>query len=293
MTVLYDLDSALYQSVYKVTSDENYIKHPNTGRIRDWINNERSRDWMETEIVNLSFNRLTQINGNIFSEIEETGIEIDEILYFITYARNPIRKKLASGYKIKRKSNKWVGKLRRKLIELDFALYSDEWEADDLIHDKAMEIGDPHFIVLSTDKDLLQIPGLHFNYYRPRLLDENGDPLTDENGYRLPSPCKGLEVVTHKEAEYKVYYQCLTGDASDDIRGLFGVGAKKAAAMLEGAEDLREAAIRAFGDHYEWMVSKKGIDVAKENFDYLEPIKYFEKTYFLIKLGTDRELPEI
>lgn len=65
-------------------------------------------------------------------------------------------------------------------------------------------------IIVSIDKDLLQIPGRHFN------------PDKDEK-----------RMVSTEEGDRAFYIQCLTGDATDNYPGIKGVGPVKAAAILD------------------------------------------------------------
>jgi len=88
-------------------------------------------------------------------------------------------------------------------------------EADDDIGIRAMSLG-KDCIIASIDKDLLQIPGTHYNWVKDRFTSM--------------SPAGGL---------HKFYMQILTGDATDNITpavGLScpGVGEKKASRYLEG-----------------------------------------------------------
>ena len=66
-------------------------------------------------------------------------------------------------------------------------------------------------ILVSTDKDLLQIPGLHYNPNKP-----------DE----------GITEVTEEDGEYNHLFQTLTGDLVDGYSGCPGVGPKTALRIL-------------------------------------------------------------
>ncbi len=77
-------------------------------------------------------------------------------------------------------------------------------------------------VICTIDKDLQQIPGRHYNW----------DKST-------------ISVVSESEGLYRFYYQLLVGDSGDNItvsEGLSckGIGAKKAAMMLEGCETEEE-----------------------------------------------------
>ena len=68
-------------------------------------------------------------------------------------------------------------------------------------------------MVASIDKDMLQIPCRHFNFNRREWKE-----VSEFDGMLL------------------FYTQILTGDAADNIIGLFRVGAVKAAKMLAGCK---------------------------------------------------------
>ena len=86
-------------------------------------------------------------------------------------------------------------------------------EADDLVciwAYEAMEDGEP-YVMAHIDKDLDQIPGLHYNFDSQKLYD-----ITAEEGHK------------------KLMLQALTGDRTDNIPGIKGIGPKKAEKILEG-----------------------------------------------------------
>jgi len=246
MIVLFDYDSMIYKSSYRIVS---------FSEIREFIVSKVSRDIIEEEIVNRSIDRMQNMEQKIFEEIEQTGVSIDSVEYYITTAKNSIRKQICKRYKANRKSNKWVKKIKEKIIS-DYTnlFYSDEWEADDLIADRAKEQGE--FIICSLDKDLQQIEGIHYNYYKDRETNE----------------AKGLSIVGKFESIYTLYFQMLAGDSGDNIVGIKSIGKEKAKKLLDGCKteySLKNRVCRAYLHHYK--------DRAKE-----ELIKHFR----LLKLGT-------
>lgn len=86
-----------------------------------------------------------------------------------------------------------------------------EYEADDLLAMAATE--EPNSVICSVDKDLLQVPGHHFNFIK--------------NEY---------QVVTEVEAHRNLYSQLLTGDTSDGIPGIHGIGPVGAKKLLKNHE---------------------------------------------------------
>ena len=81
-------------------------------------------------------------------------------------------------------------------------------------------------VVCSIDKDLLQVPGLHYNFVKDEWIETN-----KRDGIR------------------RFYTQMLVGDTSDNIRGCRGIGPVKAEKALEGCDtevDLFDAVFRTY-----------------------------------------------
>lgn len=118
-----------------------------------------------------------------------------------------------------------LGHVRQYAIQKFGAIVSDGEEADDLIAIEATRNGH-ETIVASIDKDMLQIPCKHFNFGRNEWYD------VDE--------WSGLKFF---------YKQILTGDAADNIIGLYKVGPVRAEKMLDGAnteQDMWQRCIAAY-----------------------------------------------
>lgn len=107
-------------------------------------------------------------------------------------------------------------RLRKHLREWHGAEVVDGIEADDAIGIAASTSKNER-IVVSIDKDLLQIPGRHYNWVR----DEHRN-------------------VSRKEGTIRLYSQILTGDPTDNVPGIRGIGPKTAQRVLAGSGDLRE-----------------------------------------------------
>jgi len=95
----------------------------------------------------------------------------------------------------------------------EFSIQSDGGEADDYCGIAAdLAIGDnKRYIVCHIDKDLDCIPGWHYNFRKDTLYY-----VEPEDGYRF------------------LMMQILTGDATDNIQGLRGVGPKTAEKLING-----------------------------------------------------------
>ena len=113
------------------------------------------------------------------------------------------------------------------------ATVSDGQEADDDIAIRATELGDESIIV-SIDKDFMQVPGWHYNFVK-----KVKKYVTPEDGLRF------------------FYKQILTGDSADNIKGMHRVGDVKATKMLADAKTEQEL--------YACCVEAMGVDRVLEN----------------------------
>lgn len=121
-------------------------------------------------------------------------------------------------YKGNRKSEKpeHLPAIRQHMIDNWNAVVSEGEEADDLIGIAATDLY-PDCVVVSIDKDMLQLPGTHFN----------------------PVTLRWKEVDVFDGLKF-FYQQILTGDRADNIVGLYGIGPKKSEKLLEGCETERD-----------------------------------------------------
>lgn len=123
--------------------------------------------------------------------------------------------------------------IRKHLIDNWSAIVSVGEEADDLIGIWSTSYGSGS-IVISIDKDMLQLPCTHYN--------------PNKKEFKTVSETEGLRFF---------YTQILTGDRADNIVGLFGIGPAKAATLLgeyTEEQDLYEACLRAYGGDEERVV---------------------------------------
>lgn len=232
MILLVDLDSLLYSSVYRIVSFR---------QMRESIEKfgkESSKQWLKEEVYNEGINRcenqLLQIQKQIASMMinEVTGIEL-----FITTCTNSFRKEISKEYKINRKRNDYVWMLRSH-YQMNGALFSDTMEADDLIAIRAKELGMDNCVIVSIDKDLKQLGGYYWSYYKQKSKDHYGSYILNEFGnHETEYKQKSIDYITKDEADYLFWHQVLTGDAGDNIKGLYGIGAVKANKILENSKN--------------------------------------------------------
>ena len=77
----------------------------------------------------------------------------------------------------------------------------------------------PESIIAHLDKDINLIPGKHYNWELTRL----GKVVREARHY----------TITDEEALRNFYTQLLTGDVTDNIKGVPGIGPKKAEKLLQ------------------------------------------------------------
>jgi 5'-3' exonuclease len=117
--------------------------------------------------------------------------------------------------------------LRDYLVKAWGATISDGQEADDEIAIRATELGS-ECIIVSIDKDFMQVPGWHYNF-----IKREKKFVTEEEGLRF------------------FYKQILTGDNADNIKGIKGVGPVRAEKMLKDAStpyQLYRCCVEAMGE---------------------------------------------
>lgn len=191
-TLLYDADELLFV-VCKACEEEVEFD----GEISMWSNFETVKRMLADRIQDAM--RLTDCSKAhlAFSDAE------------VNY-----RHRVLPSYKQHRKSTGkplgyWKGKewLESTYVTLEYP----ELEADDVMGIHA----DDYEVIVSSDKDLLTVPGVHWSPYKHR---RNGS-----------AP---VLVVTSEEADWNFLFQTLTGDPVDGFKGCPKVGKIKAARLL-------------------------------------------------------------
>jgi 5'-3' exonuclease len=123
---------------------------------------------------------------------------------------------------------------RQHLIDKWGAVEATGMEADDLCGIYQTE----NTIICGIDKDLLQIPGKHYQWPIVR-----GGKCVREGRFINVSPIEGLRAF---------YTQLLVGDTSDNIIGISGIGPKKAEKWLETCEteeEMKEVVSSLYNDN--------------------------------------------
>jgi 5'-3' exonuclease len=159
----------------------------------------------------------------------------------------------------------------------DFSIQSDGGEADDycgIAADLALQ-DNKRYIVCHIDKDLDCIPGWHYNFRKDTLYY-----VEPEDGYRF------------------LMMQILTGDATDNIQGLRGVGPKTAEKLINGVPNnlLWSRVIDIWkekcGDNWEpFFLKCANCIYIRESDDDLKPLTFEELKERLSWKTTDTGLP--
>lgn len=144
------------------------------------------------------------------------------------------RHDLSPTYKAHRKKRDkpaWLSEVRAFLGERFESVTQPNIEADDSLGIYQTCVDDDATVIVTVDKDLLQIPG------------------------RMYNPVKDTHHITTPEEGYQLFLtQWLTGDSVDGYPGLKGVGPKKAAAFLEdNPEDTEQLIVELYEEKgYDW-----------------------------------------
>ena len=260
MIALIDADSLLYLATYKL-DDAEFIESKGLSHLEG--------DDLHASLAEFGADRLEVMIQDILSDIasDENNIEISGVELYVTNCKNSIRKKVSAEYKSNRKPNPIVNHLRAMYIFKSDAICHDEYEADDLIADRAKELGEYNCIVVTMDKDLNQIGGFIYNYYRkPSLKDEEGNVIEEY-------PRKGLMYFGKFEAAKFLAKQMLVGDSGDVVKGLPKYGEKKAEKVLDGIKTIFGLK-RAIISEYKNVYGEQYIEPLQLNFRLLYLGKY-------------------
>jgi 5'-3' exonuclease len=174
--------------------------------------------------------------------------EATEYRLFLT-GKNNFRYSIYPEYKAHRPKEKpfWLEKCREYLKANFNAEVIDGQEADDALGIAQTE----NTIICSIDKDLLMIPGQHYNFVKDEFIT-----VTQDSGMR------------------HFYMQCLTGDRSDNIKGIEGIGPKKAEKILYGCvteQELFNAVREAYSNDEEFLMNGRVLWIRrKDNEDWKE-----------------------
>lgn len=233
--IVYKIGFACQQAQYLVT--EGVEQEPgviNTELLGEWttktemgadleqlersLDEENIRLWERIEVAPEAhaFHSLNVHIETICDRIcEKFGIDRYNLEVYLTGPGN-YREQVATikPYKGNRKAPKPVlyEKLREFMVDRWDGKVIEGQEADDEVAIRQTDCArdGEESIIVTIDKDLLQVPGWHFN------------------------PDKGFMQINETQGLRRFFKQVLTGDTADNIPGCFRVGAKKAEELLKG-----------------------------------------------------------
>lgn len=200
----------------------------------------RSAASAENEDLEIAIHRSQELLDNILQKVEATSYRA-----FLTGTNN-FRKEVYPEYKANRTAPKpkWLQDCRQYAIDkLNAELAYPTLEADDMLG--IYQTKDT--IICSLDKDLLQIPGKHFQW------EIQGGP--EEK--RWVKPDKFTEQ-TELEGLRLFYEQCIKGDTSDNVKGIAGLGevkARKMLALCESEKEMLDIVLQAYATEEEFLMN--------------------------------------
>jgi DNA polymerase-1 len=172
----------------------------------------------ENDDLGIAIYRIDELLDNILNKTEATSYRA-----FLTSSSN-FRKQIYPEYKANRTQPK--PKHLRDLQVYSLEKLNAEYAPDGLEADDALAINQiEDTIICSLDKDLLQVPGHHFSW------EINGKGWSRPDTFIEQSELEGLRLF---------YKQCLKGDTSDNVKGIEGLGEKKAAKILADCTSQQE-----------------------------------------------------
>lgn len=191
---------------------------------------------------------LTRADKTIQDILEDT--HADSYKVFLTGSGN-FRRELTPTYKANRPDERpahWQA-VREFLVTQHHAIVCDGYEADDQMGIDQDKSG-KSTVICSIDKDLLMIPGRHYNFVK-----------------------KEFQEVTYDQGLKALYMQTLVGDRSDNITGIVGIGPVKAAKILDPLlpEEYYQACREIYNDDERYHLNLKLLYIWQKPNDIWEP----------------------
>ena len=165
----------------------------------------------ENDDLGIALYRIDELLDNILNKTGATS--------YRAFLSNPtnFRKQIYPEYKANR-TKMLKPKHLRDLQEYSLEKLNAEVAFKDLEADDMMAINQTEDTIICTlDKDLLQVPGRHFSW------EINGKGWTRPDTFIEQTELEGLRLF---------YKQCLKGDTSDNVKGIEGLGEKRATNLL-------------------------------------------------------------
>ena len=173
----------------------------------------------------------TIIDDQIWKIIEKTkkGSVLPKVTLCFSDRKN-FRKVVNPDYKSNRKGGRKPMCFSNAIdyCKSEYNCISYDWlEADDVMGIMSTEPSKESTIIVSEDKDLLTIPGLHWDFKEEKIFKWSKD-----------------------QADYQFFYQVLVGDTVDNYKGCQGIGPISAEKILrentDSVYDMWVAVLNAF-----------------------------------------------
>jgi len=198
MRLLIDADPMVYGCGFSVEK-----KHPDGSKSVEPVSHAYQAVTMLVGHMRRDINaKLAQHGGRITSEsfyLTGKGNYRDKLATIKPYKGNRDPTHKPTHYKA----------LREHLMVKYAARLVEGYEADDAVSMAQYAADWETTIICTIDKDLMMVPGIHYNYKR-----------------------KSLSIVSPLEGQRAFYTQLLTGDPTDNIGGCYKVGKKRAAELI-------------------------------------------------------------
>lgn len=224
---LIDGDILRYRIGFACERTNYYYRYEKDGQRYEWVTTRKKdltdiaklnevtvslvREEFEVDSVE---NCLHSVKSTMRSVRDATGAT--QVVVYLTGKGN-FREEIYPEYKKNRPNKKPV---HYKAIEEYLLKYYDTWVIDGMEADDALAIYQssfPNTIICSIDKDLLQVPGEHYNFVKGEHT-----------------------IIDEQEGLLRFYTQVLTGDPTDNIPGVKGIGKVTAKNMLSNATTEQE-----------------------------------------------------
>jgi DNA polymerase-1 len=190
----------------------------------------------ENETLDIAIHRMQELLDQLLEKTQAT-----EYKAFLSGKGN-FRKTIYPEYKAQRSSVKPIHlqDLREfACSNLGAEVTENDLEADDYLGIYQTE----ESVIVSLDKDLLQIPGKHYRW-----------------GISTSKWVKEEEYITQTELEGSrlLYEQCLKGDTSDNVKGVKGIGekgAKKLLAECKTEQEMKDVCLQQYSTEEEFLMN--------------------------------------
>lgn len=195
----------------------------------------------------------------LIREILEAS-DCDQYNIYLSTQSN-FRKEINSEYKANRKDMEppqWLQQCKEYLLTEWNAQVKEFYEADDLLGINQSD----DTVLCSFDKDLLMIPGKHFNWKKQQYGDMT-----------IVEPYQGLQ---------HFYAQMLIGDKTDNVIGIQGIGpvkANKALAQCDNEQEMFDYVYEKYDDPKRFLVNGACLWICRqEGVSWVQHLKNSELT---------------